>query len=248
MLSKNKIKFIRSLQQKKMRNESQCFAVEGRKGIEELLKANWLIKELFISEAIATKFSDLLKSVDYTITEEQLIESASGLKNNKEGIAVVNFKKPEKIAWDKGFVLYLDNISDPGNLGTIIRTADWFGINHVICNDKTVDFYNPKVIQSTMGAFTRVIPSYINVTDLMISLPENYPVFATFLDGESPAKLQTVENGLLVMGSESHGVSEEFLGLNPVKVTIPAGPDSITESLNVAIATSILCYEINRKG
>jgi len=144
-------------------------------------------------------------------------------------------------------VLYLDNISDPGNLGTIIRTADWFGITHVICNNKTVDFYNPKVIQSTMGAFTRVIPSYFDIKQLELIMPTDHPVFATFLDGDSPSKLKTVENGLLVMGSESHGISEDILLLNPIKITIPAGVDSVTESLNVAIATSILCYEINRK-
>jgi len=248
MLSKNKIKFIRSLQQKKTRNEAQCFVVEGRKGIQELLNANWTIKELYISEVIETKFKDLLVNVNHSIEDERTIESASGLKNNREGIAVVNFKEPEEINWKKGFVLYLDNISDPGNLGTIIRTADWFGIAHVICNDKTVDFYNPKVIQSTMGAFTRFIPSYIDVEQLKRIMPENHPVFTAFLDGGSPSKLQSVENGLLVMGSESHGISEEFLSLNPVKITIPAGVDSVTESLNVAIATSILCYEINRKA
>jgi TrmH family RNA methyltransferase len=217
-----------------MRNETECFVVEGRKGIEELLKANWTIKELYVSEVIAMKYKDF--------------ESASGLKNNKEGIAVVGFKTPEPINWTNGFVLYLDNVSDPGNLGTIIRTADWFGIAHVVCNDRTVDFYNPKVIQSTMGAFTRVVPSYINVEALKAVIPKDYPVYATFLDGESPNRLQETKNGLLVMGSESHGVSESFLTLNPTKITIPSGTDSVTESLNVAIATSILCYEINRKG
>lgn len=247
MLSKNKIKFIRSLQQKKTRNETQCFVVEGRKGIEELLNADWIIRELYVSELIARKFKDLLVNVNYSISDEQAIELASGLKNNKEAIAVVSFKSPKEINWTNGFVLYLDNISDPGNLGTIIRTADWFGITHVICNNKTVDFYNPKVIQSTMGAFTRVIPSYIDIKQLELIMPADYPVFATFLDGDSPSKLKSVENGLLVMGSESHGISEDILLLNPIKITIPAGVDSVTESLNVAIATSILCYEINRK-
>tara|TARA_B110000211_G_C14056773_1_gene543698 strand:- start:963 stop:1658 length:696 start_codon:yes stop_codon:yes gene_type:complete len=231
-----------------MRNEAGCFVVEGRKGIEELLKANWTIKELYVSEAIAIKFNGLLTGKDFSVESENAIENASGLKNNKEGIAVVSFKTPDPIKWTNGFVLYLDNVSDPGNLGTIIRTADWFGIPHVVCNDRTVDFYNPKVIQSTMGAFTRVIPSYINVEDLKTMIPKDYPVYATFLDGESPNRLQGSENGLLVMGSESHGVSESFLALNPIKITIPSGTDSITESLNVAIATSILCYEINRKG
>jgi TrmH family RNA methyltransferase len=248
MLSKNKIKFIRSLQQKKMRNETECFVVEGRKGIEELLKADWKIKELYVSESIALKFSSLLSGKNFTVESENSIESASGLKNNKEGIAVVSFKTPASINWTNGYVLYLDNVSDPGNLGTIIRTADWFGISHVICNDCSVDFYNPKVIQSTMGAFTRVVPSYINVDDLKTIIPNDYPVYATFLDGESPNRLQETENGLLVMGSESHGVSESFLELNPIKISIPSGADSVTESLNVAIATSILCYEINREG
>tara|TARA_X000000368_G_C22992146_1_gene694814 strand:+ start:701 stop:1447 length:747 start_codon:yes stop_codon:yes gene_type:complete len=247
MLSKNKIKFIRSLQQKKIRNETKCFVVEGRKGIEELLKENWSIKELYVSETIALKYKTLLRGKSFNIEPENLIESASGLKNNKEGIAIVNFKIPEDIKWENGFILYLDNISDPGNLGTIIRTADWFGISHVVCNDCTVDFYNPKVIQSTMGAFSRVIPSYINIDDLKNIIPKNYPIYATFLDGEPPNRLQESEYGLLVMGSESHGISESFLALNPIKITIPSGSESITESLNVAIATSILCYEINCK-
>lgn len=246
MLSKNKIKFIKSLQQKKFRNETSTFVVEGRKGIAEVLKAKWEVKELYLSESIATRLGSFLDGVDFVVESEANIERASGLKNNKEGIAVVQYAESQKINWEKGFVLYLDGVSDPGNLGTILRTADWFGIEHVICSSNTVDFYNPKVIQSTMGAFTRVIPTYFSFEELKAQMPVGYPVYTTFLDGDSPKRLQETKSGLLVMGSESHGVSKEFLDLNPVKITIPSQATSGSESLNVAIATSVLCYELNR--
>lgn len=247
MLSKNKIKFIRSLQQKKFRNEFNAFLVEGVKGIEELLKSDWNVQELFLTAELSERLGNQLNNHTFSIEKTADIEKASGLKNNRDGIAIVEQKKEQTVDWDNGFILYLDGISDPGNLGTIIRTAEWFGVKQVICSEESVDFYNSKVIQSTMGSFARLIPRYISFQELTAQLPDGYPVYATFLDGESPSEMSKQSKGLLVMGSESHGVSENFLKLNPIKITIPSGSNSPTESLNVAIATSILCYEINRK-
>lgn len=247
MLSKNKIKFIRSLQQKKFRNESNTFLVEGVKGIQELLNGDWKVRELFLSEDLFSRLGNQLDGINYSIEKPGDIERASGLKNNKDGIAVVEQKVAAAINWSNGYILFLDGVSDPGNLGTILRTAEWFGIKQVICSENSVDFYNSKVIQASMGSFARLLPHYISFEELAAQIPSGFPVFATFLDGMSPSELSKHKNGLLVMGSESHGVSEQFLQLNPIKITIPSGSNSPTESLNVAIATSILCYEINRK-
>lgn len=243
MLSKNKIKFIKSLQQKKFRNEHQKFIIEGRKGVLALLDSGLDVVEVFCSVSVAEKYSEI-NHLNPVVVAEDLIERASGLKNNKEAIAIVEQPKEEGIDWDKE-ILYLDGISDPGNLGTIIRTAEWFGIAQVVCSDDCVDFFNPKVIQSTMGAYAAKQPKVMNVLDFLKDKPSDVPVFVTAFNGESPQKITGLNKGVLVMGSESHGVSDKW-SEEVIRITIPAHPETKAESLNVGIATSILCYQIKQ--
>lgn len=243
MLSKNKIKFIKSLQQKKFRNEHQKFIIEGRKGVLALLDSGLKIEEVFCSQGIVDKYSEI-NQLNPVVVAEELIEKASGLINNKEAIAIVHQSNHKEINWEKE-VLYLDGVSDPGNLGTIIRTAEWFGIEQVVCSTDCVDFFNPKVIQSTMGAYASKQPIVFGLKDFLAQKPIDVPVYLTAFDGDSPNVLSGLKKGVLVMGSESHGVSSDW-GKEVIKITIPAHPDTKAESLNVGIATSILCYQIKQ--
>ena len=206
MLSKNKIKFIKSLQQKKNRIHSNIFVVEGRKSVLSLLNSVFEVKEVYCS-ANAIEKTPELKNLSPIVVDELLIEKASGLKSNREAIAVVKQKESEEIDWQKN-ILYLDGISDPGNLGTIVRTAEWFGIEQIICSEECVEFYNPKVIQSTMGAFASKTPITRGVLPFLEEKPINVPLYLTNFEGESPKKLAGITSGVVVLGSESHGVSE----------------------------------------
>lgn len=242
MLSKNKIKFIKSLQNKKQRTEHNCFVVEGRKGIVALLDSPFEVLEIYVSEK-ALELEPAIKKLNPSIIEEDEIKKAAGLSNNMEGIAVVQQIGSTNLSFEKS-VLYLDGVSDPGNLGTIIRTADWFGIQHVICSPNCVEFYNPKTIQSTMGSFANIVPQILSVKEFMVLKPQGMPVFLAELNGEHPTILSGYSAVVLVMGSESHGVSKDWKAFNYTSVTIPAAPNSKAESLNVGVATSILCYQL----
>lgn len=244
MLSKNKIKFIKSLQQKKNRIESNLFVVEGRKSVSSLLNSPFEVKEVYCTDIVLKKVPGLL-ALNPFIVEDSSIQKASGLVSNKEAIAVVKQKYSEEIDWNKN-ILYLDGISDPGNLGTIVRTAEWFGIEQIICSDDCVEFYNPKVIQSTMGSFSSKAPVIKSVSSFLKEAPEGLDIYVTSFNGESPKKISGIKSGALVMGSESHGVSDLWETAKHTDITIPSSPDSKAESLNVAIATSILCFQIKQ--
>ena len=244
MLSKNKIKFIKSLQQKKNRSEYKAFVVEGRKSVLSLLHSEFKIKEIYCSE-FALKKSPDLNALNPVITEEGLIEKASGLKFNKEAIAVVEQKKHHTIDWGKP-MLYLDGVSDPGNLGTIIRTAEWFGIEQIVCSEECVELYNPKVIQSTMGAFSSRIPVVKGVASFLEEKPKDINVYVTDFAGEPTKIISGIQKGVIVMGSESHGVSSFWESTEHTKITIASSPNSKAESLNVAVATSIVCFQIKQ--
>jgi TrmH family RNA methyltransferase len=243
MLSKNKIKFIKSLQQKKFRNEYNVFVVEGRKGVLSLVNTEWDVLEAYCTENLANEYPEI-SQLNPVFVDELSLDKASGLKTNKEAIAVVRKAKHPLINWEKE-VVYLDGVSDPGNMGTIIRTTEWFGIHQIVCSEDSVEFYNPKVIQSTMGAFTKKIPILLDVKDFLLQKPSDIPVFITAFDGESPNTLANLKKGVIVMGSESHGVSDKW-GETVRKITIPSDPNTNAESLNVAVATSILCYQIKQ--
>ena len=248
-LSKNKIKYIRSLDSKKARKEEKVFLAEGTKIVNELI-------HIFECETIVAtkdwyKAYPSIKANELIVVSDEELSKVSLLKTPQQVLAV--FKQPN-YTFDGSVIkeqlcIALDNIQDPGNLGTIIRIADWFGIEHIFCSIDTVDIYNPKVVQATMGAIARVKIQYTSLKDLIRNEGENVSIYGTFLDGENIYKYNLNNYGLIVMGNEGNGVSDEIRALVNEKLYIPNYPASreTSESLNVAIATAIVCAEFRRQ-
>jgi TrmH family RNA methyltransferase len=242
MLSKNQIKRITSLHQKKFRNETQLFIAEGFKVIEELFNAGFEAEFFFTTttalKSIATFVPQLISATD--------LSKISCLKTPNDCLAVFKMTKSKPINLT-GLVVCLDHIRDPGNLGTIIRLCDWFGVEQLICSTETVDLYNPKVIQATMGSFSRVNIVY---TDLNLFLNEtSLPIYGAFMDGENVYETTLSANGILVLGNEANGISDLIASNITAKISIPRfGTLQKAESLNVAMATAILLSEFRRKS
>lgn len=240
MVSKSQIKFIKSLQQKKYRTEHRLFVIEGVKTVKELLKAN--IKPY----AIYTTSSAVLENETF---KSELISNAdlkkiSALKTPNNILAVFHQPKEKEITTNN-WVVAVDDVRDPGNLGTIIRLCDWFGITNLFCSTQTVDCYNPKTLQATMGSLARVNIVYGDLEAFLKST--KMPVYGAFMDGKNVYKEDfTAENGVLVMGNEANGVSATVEKLITKKISIPQYGAKTTESLNVATATAILLNEIRR--
>lgn len=248
MLSKNKIKYIHSLELKKNRKEEGVFIAEGHKLVGDLLGhfpcklivalPNWLEKNPKVTA------DEIIE-----VTPDEL-SRASLLKTPQDVLAI--FEQPHyETSTDvmkHSLCLALDDVQDPGNLGTIIRLADWFGIENIFCSHGTVDVYNPKVIQATMGALARVKLHYCDLVKLITSV-KDIPIFGTFLDGNNIYGEKLSDNGLIIMGNEGNGVSKEVSKLINKKLYIPNYPTSreTSESLNVAIATAIVCAEFRRR-
>lgn len=240
-LTKSQIKWVRSLQQKKFRDAEGVFVAEGEKCVNDLKGAFDLV--LLISPENATQ------------TE---IEQMSSLRTPQGVIGV--FKKREDMgngSLDMGDGLWvaLDGVQDPGNLGTIIRTCDWFGVHHIVCSRDTADCYNPKVVQATMGALARVSVHYIdNLGDMLQQMQKaDYPIYGTLLDGKDmyePTAIPTKDKGIIVMGNEGNGISPEIRELVTHPLFIPSYPTDIStsESLNVSIATAIVLAEFRRNN
>ena len=236
MITANQKKFVKSLSQKKFRNIHKCFVVEGIKMVEELLTSNFDIHSIY---AVKDCLVNLNNYDVITISEKELL-SISSFKTPNQILAVVNYKENDIADIDNNFSIVLDNIQDPGNLGTIIRTADWFGIKNIICSNNSVDIYNPKVIQATMGSIFRVKVCYTDLRELISNTSKN--VYAAVIEGEDVYKTKLNQNNsYLLMGNESKGISEELLPLIKHKITIPK--KGLAESLNVSVATAILCAE-----
>jgi TrmH family RNA methyltransferase len=245
MLSKNTVKFIKSLHQKKYRVESGKFFVEGEKSVLEVLQSDFVVEMLVVTEEFELRHSNILSSFRGQLiqaTQNQL-EDLGQFQSNDSALAVVQMKKNAPFVPEgEPLILALDDVRDPGNLGTIIRLADWYGISKLVFSKQTAEFYNPKVIQSTMGSFTRVKFFY---TDLPSIFEEwKLPVYGAFLGGESIHDLETPSPGILLMGNESKGISSGLERYVSKKVTIPGFGHA--ESLNVAIATAILCDNFKR--
>jgi RNA methyltransferase, TrmH family len=240
MVSKNQIKFISGLQQKKQRLIHKMFVAEGVKVVQELLDADFELHQLYTTE-------DDFKSVN---DSKKLIVSADDLKKisalTTASSCLAVFKIPEqKELYQSGLIVALDAIRDPGNLGTIIRLCDWFGIQQLICSNETVDVYNPKVVQATMGSISRVNVSYINLEDFISTT--SLPVFGTFMNGENIYSTTLPQEGIIVMGNEANGISKEVENSIQHRLTIPRfGTLQKTESLNVATATAIILSEFRR--
>ncbi|NVN93711.1 MAG: RNA methyltransferase [Bacteroidetes bacterium] len=251
MLSKNTIKYITSLKQKKFRDEFRQFVAEGDKLVSELLLSYLKIVEIF---AVKEWFSahNIAGNIKVTEVTAFELERISGLTTPNLVIALLEIPDNEKfetINFDN-LILVLDEIKDPGNLGTIIRIADWFGIKDIICSNHTVDIYNPKVVQATMGSIARVIVHYTELTTFLKEIPKNIPVYGTLLSGENIYTQDLTKNGMIIIGNESKGISGELLPLIKTKLLIPSFPEnneSRAESLNASIACAIVCAEFKRR-
>lgn len=248
-LSKNKIKYIRSLEQKKVRKEEQVFLAEGPKLVEELL-GHFRCRLLAATASWLKSHSEVDADEITEVTPDEL-SRASLLKTPQQVLAI--FEQPQydlnPDSIRANLCLALDDVQDPGNLGTIIRLADWFGIEHIICSSNTVDVYNPKTVQATMGGIARVKVHYTSLPDFIRSLGD-VPVFGTFLEGDNMYDQQLAGNGLIVMGNEGNGIGKEVESLINRKLYIPNYPQErqTSESLNVAIATAIVCAEFRRQA
>ncbi|MEL1252735.1 RNA methyltransferase [Flavobacterium sp. DGU38] len=242
MISKNQIKLISGLHQKKQRFANQLFFAEGVKVIQELLQSNFELELLFTTQ---NDFESVEFSKRIPITDQEL-KKISALSTPNTCLAV--FKIPaEKAIIDSGLIVALDDIRDPGNLGTILRLCDWFGIQQIICSKETVDIYNPKVVQATMGSITRVNVNYIDLKSYIANA--KIPVFGTFMDGENIYQSDLPKNGIIIMGNEANGISAEIEKMVTSRITIPRfGELQKTESLNVATATAIVLSEFKRNS
>ncbi|MBK0402934.1 RNA methyltransferase [Adhaeribacter sp. BT258] len=240
MLSKAVSKYINSLQIKKYRNLHQTFVVEGAKSVRELLASDLEIEKLFITEDFLEKHTGLLrKGLEYELVTENQLVQAGTYESNNAGLAIARMKRLPKLAIKPtDLVIALDDIRDPGNLGTIIRIADWYGINKIICSETCADFYNPKVIASTMGSFTRVAAYYVNLPDFLASLQPEFKIYGAAMEGENIHKLNLKPEGVLIMGNEANGLRPETRKYLTSLIKIPAFGKA--ESLNVATATAIL--------
>jgi TrmH family RNA methyltransferase len=240
MLSKAVIKYINSLQIKKYRSIHQAFLVEGAKSVRELLHSDFTIQRLFITEEFYNAHTALLgKGFPYEIMPEKELVKAGTYASNNAALAIATMKEP--VSYDarhQAFTIALDDIRDPGNLGTIIRLADWYGIRQLVCSQSCADFYNPKVIAATMGSFTRVQAAYVDLPGFLRQQAPDLPVYGAALEGDNIHKLQLEPRGILVMGNEANGLTPAVAAQIKQLVRIPGFGQA--ESLNVATATAII--------
>ena len=257
MISKNQIKYVHQLELKKFRKQEGLFIAEGHKVVGDLLAAGYTPRQIFATKDFIPLLSNRGQGWSdqaIEVTEEEL--SRLSLQQHPQQVLALfpipsySFRPHLTPSTQEGRLsLLLDNIQDPGNLGTIIRIADWFGIDTVFCSTGTVDAWNPKVVQATMGSIARVHIIYIEPQQLFDSLPKDFPVYGTFLDGENIYTQQLSANGLIVMGNEGNGISDAVRSRISRRLLIPDFHRGDTaDSLNVAIATAITCSEFRRRG
>lgn len=256
MISKNKVKYIRSLEMKKFRKADQVFVAEGHKLVGDLLGAfecTYLAATAqWLDQHTSVLHSAQLRHTEIDEVSEDELKRLSFQETPQQVLAV--FCQPQwsvnlnEVA-SQGLCLALDDVQNPGNLGTIVRVADWFGIEHIFCSQGCADIYNPKTVQATMGAIARVQVHYVNLEESLKSLDGSVPVYGTFLDGENMYEKELSHQGVIVMGNEGKGVSKEVEACVDERLYIPNYPEGreTSESLNVAIATAIICAEFRRR-
>ena len=254
MISKNTIKLIKSLEQKKFRLKEKAFIVEGDKNVSEVIDSKFNIENLYATKVFLEKNISIIKDLKNIseVTREEICR-ASLLKSPQNSIAICTLPEtktlPEKL--DKKLKIYLDDIQDPGNLGTIIRICDWFGIDQLFCSVNTVDLFNPKVIQASIGSFCRVNVYYSTFEQVAVLANNSAtPIYGALLAGENIYTQKLPENALLVMGNEGNGINSEIEKLLVNKIKIPEfnNNDKTAESLNVSVATAIICSEFKRQN
>ncbi len=244
MISKAKVKFIKSLQLKKYRNEEQSFVVEGAKSVAELLRSDFEVQWLAGTAVFLAAHQQLLakRNIEVAETSASHLSLIGTLQTNDGAVAIASMRSNLPISVNDEYGLVLDDIRDPGNLGTIIRTADWYGIRKIIASEETTDFYSPKVIQATMGSFCRV---HVFYTSLQQYLSKTVlPVYGAFLEGADVHHFKFSQSGLLVIGNEAQGISKSVEQKVTQKITIPRRGGA--ESLNASVATAIILDNIFR--
>lgn len=245
MITKNTIKAIASLKQQKFRKELGLFVVEGRKMTEELIQSDFEIENLFATERFLTDCLTPFPNAE--IVSEMQMSQMSGQDTPPGILAVVKIPKQRQLNENSRFILALDGVANPGNMGTIIRTAEWFGISDIVCSPDCVEIWNPKVIQATMGSIFRInileaeLPTFLSE-----QIRKGKAVFGALLNGQNLFEMKKPENGIIVIGSESHGIRSEVLPCITHAVTIPRKNNSATESLNASIAAAIIMAEMTR--
>jgi RNA methyltransferase, TrmH family len=245
MITRSQIKLIKSLQIKKFRQKEGLFIVEGAKSLQELLLSDFNIKKLYLTHQFINQYEKSLKrfqSIIETVTEKELEEAGSFTSNNA-GIAMVEIKPNSPFGFgEREYILALDSVNDPGNLGTIIRVADWYGISKIVCSENTVDFYNSKVITATMGSFTRVRLFYTSLPDFIKKA--RVKVIGAELEGKNIYQFSFPDSGLIVLGSEANGLTPDVKKLITDHISIPRYGNA--ESLNVGVAAAVFCDNLRR--
>ena len=256
MLSLNRIKWVNSLKTNKYRKIHGQFIVEGTKVVIDILKSEFSITFLFATRNWLDKHGKLIENLQITVEEVSLsdLKKISTLSTPSEVLCSVEIPLVpfNNNILNQDYVLALESIRDPGNLGTIIRTADWFRINHIICSTDCVDVYNPKVIQATMGSITRVQVYFMDLIGIFKNKPRDVKVYGTMLEGKNIHQVHFEKKGVILIGNESTGISEELLPFLDEKIYIPsyATYNKIShgiDSLNAAQACTVLCYEIRKQ-
>ena len=250
MISKNRISQIRKLHARKFRDESGLFLVEGYKSVEMLSSSDFVVEEIFATENALQDNALWLKTLSPTLITAEEMSRISTMQTPPELLAVAQQRHDTQEIPENEPLIALDHISDPGNLGTIVRTADWFGIRHIVCSSDCVEFYNPKVIQATMGSFAHV---YVHKTDLPSFLKRESTrrrVLGTFLNGEDIGQFAFQSSDIVVIGNESNGISPEVATTVTHRITIPSHAQSrdTAESLNAAVAAAVVMYRWRGAG
>jgi len=237
MISKQQAKFVKSLKLKKYRNKAASFLVEGAKNVIELLSSDFQVQHLYVTDRFIDEYPQYATTPHILCKEKELV-SMGTFQSNEYALAVAGMQTRHIDMSKVSFALALDNVSDPGNLGTIIRIADWYGISVILAGTGTADFYNPKVINSSMGSFARIQMHYV---DLNRYFEENstFNVLGATLHGKDVHQVKRKENSILLMGSESLGISDSLIAHIDQQITIPRIGKA--ESLNVAVSTAVIC-------
>jgi TrmH family RNA methyltransferase len=244
-ISKQEKKYINSLSVKKYRDKERLFIVEGEKSVQEFLSSSFKVRKVYCTDEcdFLDKYPDSSK-----ITSSEM-QQISNLKTASPVLAVVEIPPVEIGTIPRNeLILALDDVQDPGNLGTIIRIADWFGISCIVCSLFTADAYGPKTVQATMGSLTRIRLVYTDLYSFLKQASDESLIYGTFLEGENIYTAELSGNGIIVMGNEGKGISPEIAGLTSRKLLIPAFANNAAESLNVAVATAITCSEFRRRN
>jgi RNA methyltransferase, TrmH family len=254
MITRNKAKLISALRIPKYRKKHGLFIAEGTKLILELLQSTFGIDEIYATSDWIKQYRETFRHVDHLVirVEQKDIDAVSSLSTAPEVMAIVNMPHREKepIHFSGIPTIMLDGINDPGNLGSIIRSADWFGIPQIVCSQNTVDAYHPKVVQASMGSIFRLRIYEADLIKVLRNKPKNIPVYGAFMEGISIHQSPLNPHGIYIIGSESHGISAEISKHIHQRIAIPsfnfAGKRSETESLNAAVAAAIILAEMRR--